>query len=94
MSLENPHVFRQEMQDAGFRDVKIECVTKAFPVETIPLFWDAMVKGSAPIQMLKNGMGEAVWREKELLALEYLADRLPSTPTSLTSDAWLETAIK
>lgn len=42
----------------------------------------------------ENGMGEAVWREKELLALEYLADRLPSTPTSLTSDAWLETAIK
>jgi hypothetical protein len=44
--------------------------------------------------MLKNGMGEATWREKEKLALNYLHERLPSIPTSLTSDAWLGTGIK
>ena len=53
-----------------------------------------MVKGSAPIQMLKNGMGVDVWREKEILALQYLQDRLPTVPTTLASDAWLGTAIK
>jgi ubiquinone/menaquinone biosynthesis C-methylase UbiE len=93
-TLENPDVFRQEMQDAGFREVKIERVTKEFPVETIPAFWEAMVKGSAPIQMLKNSMGEALWQEKEKLALSYLKDRLLSTPTSLASDAWLGTGIR
>lgn len=93
-SLENPDVFRQELLDAGFREVKIRCVTKAFPVASIPAFWEAMVKGSAPIQMLKNGMGEVAWREKEKLALKYLGESLPSTPTTLTSDAWLGTAVK
>lgn len=93
-TLENPDVFRQEMLDVGFRDVKIQCVTKAFPVDSIPSFWEAMVKGSAPIQMLKNSMGETVWLEQEKLAIKYLHERLPIIPTSLTSDAWLGTAIK
>ena len=93
-SLENPEVFMREMQDAGFREVKITKVTKAFPVETIPAFWEAMVKGSAPIQMLKNSMGDTLWREKEKLALGFLHERLPTIPTALNSDAWLGTAIK
>jgi len=93
-TLENPDVFRKEMLDAGFRKVKINRVTKAFPVQSIPEFWDTMVKGSAPIQMLKKNMGETVWLGKEKLALEYLQTRLQKIPTSLTSDAWLGTAIK
>jgi ubiquinone/menaquinone biosynthesis C-methylase UbiE len=93
-TLENPDVFRQELLDAGFKKVSIQCVTKAFPVESIPVFWESMVKGSAPIQMLKNGMGEAVWREKEKMAIKYLYERLPTIPTLLTSDAWLGTATK
>jgi len=88
-SLENPDVFRQEMQDAGFRNVEIRSITKPFPVTTISEFWEGMVKGSAPIQMLKKSMGEAAWRVKEILALDYLKERIPSLPTELTSDAWL-----
>lgn len=54
-SLESPDVFKQELLGAGFREVKIQCVTKAaYPVESIPVFWDDMVKSSAPIQMLKK----------------------------------------
>ena len=93
-SLENPDVFKQEMLDAGFGEVKIQCVTKAFPVESVHVFWEDMVKGSAPILMLKKGMGETAWREKEILAINYLEENLPSTPTTLSSDAWLGTAIK
>jgi len=93
-TLENPDVFKQEMQDAGFRSVEIRCVTKPFPVTTIPEFWDSMVKGSAPIQMLKKSLGETAWHEKEVLALEYLKERLPVLPTALTSDAWLGVGFK
>ncbi|MGC2049182.1 MAG: class I SAM-dependent methyltransferase [Gallionella sp.] len=93
-TLENPDVFKQEMQDAGFRNVEIRSITKPFPVTTLPEFWESMVKGSAPIQMLKKSMGEAAWREKEILALDYLEAKLPSTPTALTSDAWLGLGIK
>ena len=53
-----------------------------------------MIKGSAPIQMLKKSMGEVGWREKEILAFDYLKERLPSLPTELTSDAWLGVGVK
>ena len=88
-TLENPEVFKQEMQDAGFKQVEIRCVTKPFPVPSIAEFWQSMVKGSAPIQMLKQSMGENAWQEKEILALNYLEETIPFVPTRLTSDAWL-----
>ena len=93
-TLENPDVFKQEMVAAGFRNVEIRRITKAFPVTTIPEFWEFMVKGSAPIQMMKKGMGEAEWREKEKLALDYLKNELPDLQTELTSDAWLGVGLK
>lgn len=93
-TLENPDVFRQEMIDAGFRNVEIRSVTKPFPVTTIPEFWSDMVRGSAPLMMMKKAMGEMVWREKEKLALDYLKERLPSLPAELTSDAWLGIGVK
>lgn len=92
-TLENPDTFKREMEDAGFKQVNIRLVTRAFPVTTIPQFWEHMVKGSAPIQMMKKALGEQ-WPEKEKLALDYLHEILPDTPTQLTSDAWLGTAIK
>lgn len=94
-TLENPDVFKQELLNAGFRDVKIQCITKAaFPVESIAVFWGDMVKGSAPIQMLKKSMGETAWLEQEILAIKYLEENLPSVPTTLSSDAWLGLGIK
>lgn len=93
-TLENPDVFRQEMHDAGFRNVVIRSITNPFPVLAAPEFWEVMVKGSAPIQMLKKNMGEAAWREKEILALDYLKERLSSIPMPLTSDAWLGVGMK
>jgi len=53
-----------------------------------------MVKGSAPIQMMKKGLGEALWREKEMFALAWLEETLPTLNRPLTSDAWLEVGIK
>lgn len=93
-TLENPEVFKQEMKDAGFRNIEIRRITKAFPVTNIPKFWEFMVKGSAPIQMMKNGMGEKEWREKEKVALLYLNTELKNLPTELTSDAWLGVGVK
>jgi hypothetical protein len=88
-ALENPEVFKRELQEAGFADVTVTCVTKPFPVESIEAFWENMVRGSVPVQMVKSSMGEDVWREKEKLAIKYLEGEIPSTPTTLTSDAWL-----
>jgi ubiquinone/menaquinone biosynthesis C-methylase UbiE len=93
-TLENPERFKQEMEEAGFRNVEIRKVTKAFPVGNTAEFWDNMVKGSAPIQMMKKGLGEALWREKEKLALAWLEETLPTLKGPLTSDAWLGVGVK
>jgi hypothetical protein len=53
-----------------------------------------MVKGSAPIQMMKKGLGEELWREKEKLALAWLEETLPTLKRPLTSDAWLGVGVK
>jgi len=88
-SLENPEVLKQELLDAGFRDVSIRSVIKHFPVDKIPAFWEGMVKGSAPIMLMKHRMGDVLWQEKEQLALAYLHEMLPTVPTTLASNAWL-----
>lgn len=108
-TLENPERFKQEMEEAGFRNVEIRLVTKAFPVGTTAEFWESMVKGSAPIQMMKksimsvrgepveshsNTTGEELWREKEKLALAWLEETLPALKGPLTSDAWLGLGMK
>jgi len=94
-TLENPDVFKQEMQDAGFKDVKIQSIRKAaLPVISISAFWKGMVKGSAPIQMMKKALGETAWKEKESLAIKYLEAQLTTLPTTLSLDAWLGLGIK
>ena len=93
-SLENPEVFKQELHDAGFKNIEIRSITKPFPVNSVPEFWEGMVKGSAPFQMLKQNMDEALWREREILAINYLEETLPTLPSELTSDAWLGLAVK
>lgn len=88
-SLENPEFFKSELENNGFKDVAIHPVTYDFPVNSIDEFWRDMVRGSAPLVMLKNSMSEEEWQEKERVALEYLEKTLTQIPATLSSDAWL-----
>ncbi len=49
-TLENPERFKQEMEEAGFRNIEIRSVG------TTAEFWDNIIKGSAPIQMMKKSI--------------------------------------
>lgn len=93
-SLENPDFFRKELESAGFKEVKIHPISLEFPVNSIEEFWSVMVKGSAPLVMLKNGFSEDEWKEKERAALEYLDSTITKVPSSLSSDAWVGEGIK
>jgi len=44
--------------------------------------------------MMRKGLGEALWREKEKLALAWLEETLPTLKGPLTSDAWLGVGVK
>ena len=69
-------------------------VTGEFSINDHQEFWQTLVKGSAPVVMVKNSMPTGVWEEKELVALEYLQDKLPSLPVTLHADAWLGCGVK
>jgi hypothetical protein len=93
-SLKNTEFFKTELQDAGFKRVKIIPMEGEYPISDLEEFWTDMVKGSAPIVMMKNGMSSDEWKEKERIALEYLGEKLSKLPTVLTVRAWLGCGIK
>ena len=93
-SLENPDVFQAELKAAGFKDVKVERITKQFLIESTSAFWQSMVKGHVGITMMKHQLSEVEWLEKERVALAYLHKHIPQIPTALASGAWLGTGRK
>lgn len=93
-SLENPEFFKAELTKAGFRDVEVLPVSNSVLVNSVEEFWDDMVKGSAPLVMMKNSIPEEVWQEKILIALDYLRDTIGELPTTLSADAWLGVGVK
>ena len=92
-SLENPEFFAKEITEAGFKDVAIRSVSKGSQIESIETFWDDMIKGSAPLVMLKKSMPDEQWQEKNKIALAYLHDTLGTTK-SLSAKAWLGYGVK
>jgi SAM-dependent methyltransferase len=93
-SLENDVFFKSELEQAGFKQVKIHRVTQHYSIESVAGLWDELVKGSAPIAMMKQNMPADVWQEKEAIALAFLTDALSELPASLASDAWLGYGVK
>ena len=93
-SLENPDFFRSELIKAGFKDVDVLPVTGSVQVNSVEEFWEDMIKGSAPIAMMKNNMPEEVWQEKNRIALDYLSGMMDTLPTTLSADAWFGVGVK
>lgn len=93
-SLENPEFFDAELTRAGFRNVTIHRVTHAIEVNSAKDFWDAMVRGSAPVLMMKNAMPPQAWAHKSAVAVEFIENSIGAFPASLSADAWLGTGIK
>lgn len=93
-SLENPEFFKTELQDAGFKQVEIIPVEGEYPINNLEEFWVDMVKGSAPIVMMKKGMSPDEWKQKERIALQYLEEKLSKLPTVLTAKAWLGCGVR
>ena len=93
-SLENPEFFARELQQAGFKEVKILPVIGEYPVEDHAIFWSNMVKGSAPIVEMRRNMSTEEWDEKQNMALNYIVKQIPNLPSVLTTKAWLGFGIK
>lgn len=93
-SLENPQYFIDEMSAAGFQSVQITPVQGEYLVESIETFWANMVKGSAPLNLMKLNKSPDEWLALEAKAIDYLKTAIPTMPTSLTVKAWLASGEK
>lgn len=87
-SLENPDVFRAELEACGFSSVQIEPVEMSMDIESPELFWDVMVRGSAPLVLLRNRVGEEEFARQTSIAHEYLRKTIGGM-RSLSSVAYL-----
>jgi len=92
-TLEDPVFFKKEMTKAGFRNVEVQPVTSSLEIDTIESYWEDMIKGSAPLVMMKKGMPEELWQKKNKIALAYLHETLGSIKT-LSARAWLAYGVK
>jgi SAM-dependent methyltransferase len=76
LSLENPELFAQELEQAGFAGATVHPHSFEFPVLPAETLWDSMVRSSAPILLLRRKLGEQVWADQTEIALAYLRERL------------------
>jgi len=93
-SLENPAVFQKEMSEAGFAINRVMMVTHAMSANSVDDFWESLLKGSVPLVMLREQVGEAAWPAMVAKGKAYLKAQLGDGPISLNSDAWLGIAVK
>ena len=93
-SLDNPEVFQREMAEAGFSNSRIVLVTQAMEAPDVDTLWDNLVRGSVPLVMLREKVGETAWSDMVVLGKNHLRDHVGTGPVSLTSDAWLGIGVK
>lgn len=94
LTLEDPDNFRAEMEQAGFAEVAVTPFDGSWRVDSIEGFLDSMVRGSAPITLLRSQLGDTVWEEKRAIMLAYLRSTLTDLPATLSSRAWIGTGTK
>jgi SAM-dependent methyltransferase len=91
--LDDPAVFEREMKASGFQSVSIERVKHSFPVMNPRQFWEGMVRGSAPVTLMKSRVDPVKWRAAEEVAVHWLENRLGDR-TKLYSTAFLGSGMK
>ncbi|MCI0505732.1 MAG: hypothetical protein L0Z73_06425 [Gammaproteobacteria bacterium] len=89
LNLEDPDNFKREMEQAGFAKVSITHFDGRWTLTDVEEFIDSMVRGNAPIVMLKNQLGEDMWTEKRAIMLEWLKGQIPQVPVTLHSRAYI-----
>lgn len=89
LNLEDPENFKREMVAAGFSEVSIIPFDGYWFVESVEDFFDSIVRGSAPLVMLKNNLGEEEWVDKREIMLDHIRAQLTEVPARLNSRAFI-----
>src|SRR5690606_28639114 len=87
--LSNPADFTSELEQAGFRDVRIDRVSHQTKVSSLREFWEVQERGSAPIALIRKDMSEAQWEDFSGKVQEAMERRLGSGPIDYGWSAFL-----
>lgn len=93
-SLENPDYFREELGRAGYVDVEIHPAVQEVDYPNAALYWDAMVRGNAPLLVMKRNTPPDQWAEKSAIAQAYLVENYGPGRLQFSVKAWLGTGVK
>jgi len=87
-TLENPELFKGEMEAAGFQSVTIHEHTVNLPVITPNMFWRLMSEGGAPIAVLKNKYSADEWKHINQKIIHYLDATYSDNTMKLSTTAY------
>lgn len=87
-SLENPEVFRRELAEAGFVNIRIEPCSCTYDYSSAAQLWTEMSEGGAPLVMARARMTEDAWQAYSAKCLQHLEHVLADAPV-LGSTAYL-----
>lgn len=87
-TLENPELFKSEMEAAGLQSVTIFEHTVNLPEITPNMFWKLMSEGGAPIALLKNKFSSDEWNLINQKIIHYLAATYSDNTMKLSTTAY------
>ena len=86
-SLANLEVFRDEMENGGFRDVEVGFISRDLAVNTVDQMWAMLTSGAPPVKALLDRVGES-GQEKLRKSLNAIVDeRFGNGPIKVTNTA-------
>jgi ubiquinone/menaquinone biosynthesis C-methylase UbiE len=95
LSLENSELFQQELETAGFEQVRIHTHQADFRVDAGgDELWERISRSSAPLVLMRKRLGEEAWQKQAAIAREYVRNELASGVTSLGTKAFLGVGYK
>ncbi|BAD54961.1 class I SAM-dependent methyltransferase [Nocardia farcinica] len=86
LNLENPEVFATEMREAGFAGVSIQRHTHSVAYADGADLLAQMVRGSAPLTLLRREVGEREWERRAAIMRAHLDEHYrPNMPLTTTA---------
>jgi SAM-dependent methyltransferase len=89
-----PEVCADELRAAGFADVTATIVRSGMRYPSAAAYWDAMVRGGAPMAALRARLGEAAWPPVAERALAALRARFGDGELALDAEAIFTTGVR
>ena len=86
--------FVAELEAAGFREVKVERILHRPDTPSLEHFWEAQIRGSAPLALIRAGMSDDEWTAFSERVLQALKERMGSETIDFGWSAFMASGTK